>query len=105
MNIKKIQGNSLWARITCEAWADIDTIWANFNGSWEIFNALGTSVGSGNLDRSITEGFMYVKVPTVTMAALTPGTYTLVTQITNTIQDYEEERQDRLTITKAELIP
>ena len=104
MNVKKIQGNSLWINITCEAYTAIDTVWTNYSGTWSIVDSLGVVSASGNLTRGAA-GTMLLRVSTATMATLTVGTYTLTTQIKNVTVDYEEERQDKLIITKAEKLP
>jgi hypothetical protein len=106
MKISKIQGNSLWYKVPCETWAEIDPIWANFAGSWEIFDALWNSQASGTLLTSAeTPGEFFAKISTAVMTALPVASYTLVTQVKNISADFEEERHDTLKITKTERIP
>ena len=95
------QGNSLWIKIRCRKWADIDTVWTNFNANyWKLVDSAGVDVAS-TVGQTITRGTapdMFIKIaPTIT-AALAVGTYTLVSEIGNPTQDYKEERQDILTI-------
>jgi hypothetical protein len=93
------QGNSLWIKIKCRKWADIDTTWTNFSGSWKLMDSTGATLQTGTVVRSSTEGIMYVKITPAMTLPLAVGYYTLATEIVNTVQDYKEERQDSVVIT------
>lgn len=93
------QGNSLWIKIKCRKWADIDPIWTNFTGTWKLMDSLGATLQTGTIVRSATEGEMFIKITPAMTLPLAVGEYTLASEIVNTTQDYKEERQDTISIT------
>lgn len=105
MDIERIQGNSIWIKIKCSTWAEIDTVWTNFGGSWDLVDPTGTVIVSGSLDRGAA-GILYVRITPAQSLPLTVGmTYSMVVQIDNATAGYKEERnEDTITISKASLI-
>lgn len=95
------QGNSLWIKIKCRKWADIDPTWGNFAGTWKLMTSAGVDVVgvSGAITPSSTAGEMFIKITPAMTLPLAVGDYILVSEVTNSAQSYKEERQDTLSIT------
>lgn len=101
---EKRQGNSLWLKIKCSKWASINSVWSNFAGTWELFDNEGISVGDGVMILSATEGILYVKLSPALMLSLAEGAYMLVSEVTNAVADYKEERIDSVVVAGLSLI-
>lgn len=102
---KKYQASSLWIDITCENTALIDTsvnAWSNnWAGFWNIVDSDGTVKLTGSLTKSATVGVFQLRIGPASVlgwSTLTPGTYTLSYQFRNTVVDYDQEENDKLTI-------
>ena len=93
MAIKKKQGDSIWVDITGDALDTVDSVWANWTGSWAIVSTLGgTPLLSGAMTKDATTiGKFYIRIGTTAAATLTVGNYFLVVQVDNTTVDYRQE--------------
>jgi hypothetical protein len=103
------QANSLWVAITFSNPADIDAIWTNFTGVYEVFLEEGltaTTIPSGTLIRSTTVGLFFLKLGplnTPGWETLPVGVHKIVFQIDNTVQDYRHEESHTLKIIEQDL--
>jgi len=92
MSIKKKQGDSLWVDVTGDAMDTVDSVWANWTGSYAIVAAVGvTPLIEGSMTKGVAIGVFYVRIGSTAMAALTPGNYYLICQVENTTVDYVQE--------------
>lgn len=100
---KRVQGNSLWLDVTCELMDSIDSVWANWAGSYTVSKTPGSTVlVTGVMTRSLTPGLFNVRLGPVSGGApwddLPLGMYTLTTKVVNTTVDYEQEEHDKLNV-------
>jgi len=101
MAIKKKQSDSLWLDITGESMGVVDSVWANWVGTWAIVTALGeVPVLSGTLTKDADAiGKFYLRIGSTDMGTLTVGNYIIVCQVENATVDYVQEIvQEKLTI-------
>lgn len=101
MAIKKKHGDSIWLDITAKSANLIDSVWANWVGSWAISPAIGdTPVISGTLAKDPDVlGKFYLRIGKAQAALLSVGTYFLTIQVDNATVDYcQEIAQEKVTI-------
>lgn len=108
MAIKKKQGDSIWVDVTGDALNTVDSVWANWTGSWAIVSTIGgTPLLSGAMTKDATTiGKFYIRIGTTAAATLTVGNYFLVVQVDNTTVDYRQEIvHEKITITAQGITP
>ena len=100
MAIKKKQGDSLWVDVTGDAMDTVDSVWANWTGSWAIASVVGgTPLLSGSMTKGTDIGAFYVRIGSTAMGTLAVGSYFLICEVENTTVDYVQEVvQEKLTI-------
>jgi len=90
--IRRKQGNSLWLDIPGKSFNLVDSVWANWLGTYEVISDTGVTVLSGNLTKDATIlGKFSLHLGATVMNTLTPGEYDLVFQFANTTVDYVQE--------------
>lgn len=99
---KVYQNDSLRINIPHDTAIAIDPTWTNWSGLWNISETIGsTSLLSGTISRSTTEGTFELRIGPATTAgwsALPVGTYWITIEINNTSVDYKKEIQGKLII-------
>jgi len=100
MAIKKKQGDSLWVDVSGDAMDTVDSVWANWTGSYAIASTVGgTPLLSGSMTKGTDIGTFYVRIGSTAMGTLAVGNYFLICEVENTTVDYVQEVvQEKLTI-------
>ncbi len=91
--IKRKQGDSIWIDVAGEGLAEVDAAWDNWTGEWAIIRSLDdrTPIVSGAMAKGATIGDFRMRAGATAMAAVDPGDYLLVLQISNAAADYRQE--------------
>jgi len=101
--IKRKQGNALRLSIPGESFDLVDATWANWSGTYKIFDSDGIEALSGNLTKHATTlGQFYIIIGATAMSSLLVGTYTVVAEIVNVAADYVLETEDQALLITAQ---